>query len=178
LTCICGAFEGLVDKGWLSRRKREGPSSDALRCERPGESERRQGRAIRATIFLLLVVPHSCTVLRFTHAQIRATIARFYIMTRTSLSAATKAQRDQSARNSSLQPQLLVYPEARRALIHPRNPFLATSHPPLVTRHSPLTCPEEDHRRRRVTALLIHGSAIKTQRKPFENSNLKISNRW
>ena len=50
-------------------------------------------------------------------------------MTRTSLSAATRAQRDESARNSSFQPQPLVYPEARRALIHPRNPFPATSHP-------------------------------------------------
>ena len=66
---------------------------------------------------------------RFTPAQIHATIIRFYMMTRTSLSAATRAQRDESARNSSFQPQPLVYPEARRALIHPRNPFPATSHP-------------------------------------------------
>jgi hypothetical protein len=51
---------------------------------------------------------------------------RFYIMTQTSLSAATRAQREGSARNSSFQPRPL-------ALIHPPNPFLGTSHPPLAT---------------------------------------------
>jgi hypothetical protein len=141
------------------------------------------------------------------------------MMTQTSLSAATRIQRDESARNSSFQPQVLVYPEARRALAHPRNPFPVTSHPPLatevliatadassigilsdqreskglsyryplrlqrldfcllVTRHSSLACPAEDHRRRRVAALLIHGSAIKSQRNQFEYNNLQISNR-
>ena len=54
------------------------------------------------------------------------------MMTQTSLSAATRVQRDESA-GSSFRPQPLVYPEARRALIHPRNPFPATSHPSLAT---------------------------------------------
>ncbi len=50
-------------------------------------------------------------------------------------------------------------PEPRRAQPHPRKPFLVTGHSPLVT------------------AVLIHGSAIKTPRNPFRNNNLKNSNR-
>ncbi len=202
----------------------------------------------------LLTSSRSCPlVLRFTPAQIRATITRFYMMTQTSLSAATKVQRDGSARNSSFQPQPL-------ALIHPRNPFLATSHPPLATEvlianadassigilsdqreskglsyRSPLRHQRpqllianlelESHLTHRklsllritnrkfsrvlrapwrietfsmrlhplarkgrranshaegrspLTPFLIHGTAIKSQRNPFTNSNLTISNR-
>jgi hypothetical protein len=162
-------------------------------------------------------------------------------MTQTSLSAATRAQREGSARNSSFQPRPL-------ALIHPPNPFLGTSHPPLATEFlianadassigilsdqrkskghllianlelafhlthrkiSPLRNPNRKFSRvlrapsciesfsvrlhplarkgRRANphaegrspkaAFLIHGTAIKSQRNPFTNSNLRISNR-
>ena len=115
-------------------------------------------------------LPVNCSqvglVMSYIIAQIRATIARFYMITQTSLSAATRTQWDKSVQNSSFQPQPLVYPETRRALIHPRNPFLVMSNSPLVTRRSPL-----------ITALLIYGSAIKTHRNQFKNSNLQISNR-
>jgi hypothetical protein len=46
----------------------------------------RQGWAVLSS-------PQLCLLLRYANAQIRATIARFYMMTQTSLSAATKAER-------------------------------------------------------------------------------------
>ncbi len=70
-----------------------------------------------------------------------------------------------------------VYPKIRSVQVAPHNPFTLTSHSPRVAHHSPLTCPEEDHGRRRLTAFLIYGSAIKSRRKSFENSNLQIFNR-
>ena len=119
---------------------------------------------------------------------------------------ATRAQKDNSAQHLTPQlqpvagserrrtpkhgrlrrPLPLVYPKARRAQPHPRKPLmlcvigantgtrsrpspLASAHPRkplLATSHLPLA-----------TAFLIYGSAIKAPRKPFENSNLRISNR-
>jgi hypothetical protein len=70
-----------------------------------------------------------------------------------------------------------VCPEIRRTQGAPHKPFVLTTHSPLVTRHSPLTCPEEDHRRRRVTAFLIYGTAIKTPRNPLKTRILTFFNR-
>jgi hypothetical protein len=54
----------------------------------------------------------------------------------------------------------LVYPESRRAPNHPRKLFF-TNHQSRATNHG----------------FLIYGRAIRNQRNPFKNSNLKISNR-
>ncbi len=67
--------------------------------------------------------------------------------------------------------------ETRRVPALSCKPFWVASHSPLVTQHSPLTCPEEDHRRRRATAFLIYGSAIKTAANPQGFNNVRFSNR-
>jgi hypothetical protein len=55
---------------------------------------------------------------------------------------------------------------SNRKFLHFFHPDSASNFCLLVTSHSSLA-----------TVLLIHGSAIKTPRNPFKNSNLKISNR-
>ena len=64
----------------------------------------------------------------------------------------------------------LTYPESRIAQTDPRKPFSVAS-------RSPLTRPQEDHRRRTVTAFLIYGTAIKTPRNPLNTQLLTFSNR-
>jgi hypothetical protein len=112
----------------------------------------------------------------------------------------------------------LVYPEARKAPFHPRNPFLAAevlianlklefhlTHrklcslrisnrkfsallrstslvrcSPALTKGTVAHAGSESHathHRSLVAAFLIHGSAIKTRRNSFNNSNFEISNR-
>ena len=129
-----------------------------------------------------------------------ATITRFYIMTQTSLSSAAlqyrggpplwaaPVQRDESVRNSSFQPQASSFqkpwPPCGGHLIADLELEFYLTHRKL----SPLRNPNRKfssllylftNDQSRVTShrFLIHGSAIKTPRKPFKNNNLTNSNR-
>ena len=133
-------------------------------------------------------------VLRFTPAQDRATIARFYMMTQTSLSGAALQYRggppwwaspdqgDAYVRNSSFRPQASSFqkpwpPYGGRLIANLELEF-HLNHRKL----SPLQIPNRKfspllylftNDQSRVTShrFLIHGSAIKTPRNPFRNNN-------
>jgi hypothetical protein len=158
----------------------------------------------------------------YTSPQNRATIVvRFYVMTQTSLSAATRVQRDESARSgfpphaSSFQKprppwpvrrggRLIANLESKSHLSHrKRSPlrilnckfrgFCARRGVLMRLSSAALVCCSlaplngtircagsglhATHHPSIGTIFLIHGTAIKTPRNPFKNSNLIISNR-